>query len=54
MCTKLKVTLENSAGELVVNAREAESDQAARDAAIEMLEAVPFLSEGDVVRVTRS
>lgn len=51
MC-KFHITLENSGGEL--DAREAQTEEAARDAAIELLESVPFLSEGDVVRVTRS
>lgn len=51
MC-KFQVVLENSGGAL--DSREAVTEEAARDAAIEMLEAVPFLAEGDVLRVTRS
>lgn len=51
-CNKLQVILENSGGEL--DSREANSEEAARDAAIEMIRAVPFLSDGDVIRVVRS
>lgn len=48
----LTVILENSGGELA--RREADNEQDARDAAIELVESVPFLSDGDVIRVVQS
>jgi hypothetical protein len=51
-CNKLQVILENSAGELA--RREARDEQDAQAAALELIESVPFLSDGDVIRVVQS
>lgn len=46
---RLRISLCNEAGEL--SGKTVRSEEAAKDAAIELIESVPFLNAGDVIRV---